>query len=121
VLIADNSASSRELLRSILEARGYTVGEAGDGVQVLAMIDFFAPHLVILDLQMPLIDGFATIAALRRKPELQGVPIIALSAAITLTVPEDIREAGFSAYLVKPIRPSDLRRCVATMLQGPRL
>jgi CheY-like chemotaxis protein len=116
-LIADDAASSRDLLRSILEASDYLVAEAKDGEQVLAVIEAFAPHLVILDLHMPRLDGYATAAALRKKPVFQWVPIIALTAAVTLTAPERIREAGFSGYLVKPIRPSDLRQCVAKMLR----
>jgi CheY-like chemotaxis protein len=117
VLIADDTASSRDLLRSILEASHYTVAEAGDGEQVLEMIESFGPHLVILDLQMPRLDGYATAAALRKRPNFQRTPIIALTAAITQTAPDQISKAGFSTYLVKPIKPSSLRECVAKMLK----
>jgi CheY-like chemotaxis protein len=117
VLIADDTASSRELLRSILEAGDYLVAEARDGKEVLEMVPMFGPHLVILDLQMPKLDGYATVLALRRMPALQRTPIIALTAAITQTVPEKISEAGFTAYLVKPIGPAKLRQCVAKLLQ----
>lgn len=116
VLIADDTASSRELLRSILEAVGYVVAEAADGEQVLAIVESFGPDLVILDLHMPRLDGYATAAALRKIPAFKQTPIVALTAALTLTAPEQIRDAGFSTYLVKPIRPADLRRCVANML-----
>ncbi len=117
VLIADDAASSRELLRSILEASDYLVAEARDGEQVLEMIRTFKPHVVILDLQMPELDGYATVGALRREPALQRTPIIALTAAITQTVPEKIFEAGFTSYLVKPIGPVKLRQCIAKVLQ----
>ena len=117
VLIADETASSRELLRSILEASDYLVAQAGDGEQVLEMVPAFGPHLIILDLQMPRLDGYATVVALRRIPALRRTPIIALTAAITQTVPEKISEAGFTAYLVKPIGPATLRQCVAKVLQ----
>jgi CheY-like chemotaxis protein len=116
VLIADDTASSRELLRSILEASAYRVAEANDGEHVLEMVLTFAPHLVILDLQMPKLDGYATVVALRRLPALQRTPIIALTAAVTQTVPEKIFEAGFTTYLVKPIGPLKLRQCIAKIL-----
>jgi CheY-like chemotaxis protein len=118
ILIADDTASGRDLLRSILEASNYVVAEARDGKQVLEMVRAFGPHVVILDLHMPKLDGYATAAALRRIPTLERTPIIALTAAITHTAPEQISEAGFSAYLVKPIGPSRLRQCVAKMLQA---
>jgi CheY-like chemotaxis protein len=118
VLIADDTASSRDLLRSILEASDYVVAEARDGEQVLEMIESFGPDLVILDLHMPRLDGYATASALRKIPAFERIPIIALTAAVSMTAPERIRESGFSAYLVKPIRPADLRQRVARMLQA---
>lgn len=117
VLIADDTASSRDLLRSILEANGHVIQEARDGQEVLEVIELFLPHLVILDLQMPRLDGYSTAVALRKIPFCERIPIIALTAALTQTAPDRISDAGFSAYLVKPIRPSVLRQCVATLLQ----
>lgn len=119
VLIADDAASSRDLLRSILEASDYIVAEAKDGEQVLEIVEFFNPHLVILDLQMPRLDGYTTAAALKKMTALQRMPIIALTAAASQTAPDRIAEAGFSAYLIKPIRPGSLRQCVARLLEAP--
>jgi CheY-like chemotaxis protein len=116
-LIADDTASSRDLLRSILEASGYLVEEAQDGQQVLEIVESFRPHLVILDLHMPRLDGYLTAAALRKMPTMLRLPIVALTAAVTQTAPDSISGAGFTAHLVKPIRPSGLRQCVASLLQ----
>jgi CheY-like chemotaxis protein len=118
ILIADDTASSRDLLRSILEANGYVVEEAEDGERVLEVVESFAPDLVILDLQMPRLDGYSTAAALRKTGSCAGLPIVALTAAATQTAPQSLSEAGFSAYLVKPIRPSNLRQCVAGLLRA---
>ena len=118
ILIADETASSRDLLRSILEACNYIVEEAIDGAQVLEIVEIFAPHVIIFDLQIPRLDGYATAAALRRMPALRQTPIIALTADLTQTAPDRISEAGFSGYLVKPIGPSRLRQCVAQALQS---
>jgi CheY-like chemotaxis protein len=117
ILVADDTASSRDLLRSILEVNGYLVEEAQDGQQVLEIVEFFRPDLVILDLHMPRLDGYSTAAALRTMPIFHGLPIVALTAAATLTAPDRISKAGFSAHLVKPIKPSGLRQCVASLLQ----
>jgi CheY-like chemotaxis protein len=92
------------------------VEEAQDGAQVLEIIGAFGPHLVILDLHMPRLDGYSTATALRRMPTFQRMPIVALTAAMTQTAPDRLSEAGFSAYLVKPVRPSSLRQCVANLL-----
>jgi CheY-like chemotaxis protein len=118
VLIADDSASSRDLLRSILEASDYIVAEAKDGEQVLKMIESFRPHLVILDLQMPQVDGYATAAVLKQNPRFGRTPILALTAALSQTAPHRIAEAGFSAYLVKPVRPISLRQSVSRLLDA---
>jgi len=118
VLIADDGVSSRDLLRSILESGGYAVDEARDGEQVLAMAGKSAPNVVILDLQTPRLDGYVIAAALRRMPTLESIPIIALTPAITQTVPEQLSRAGFTAYLVKPISPARLRQCVQKALKG---
>ena len=117
ILIADDGVSSRELLRSILESDGYVVDEARDGEQVLAMAGKFAPNVVILDLQTPRLDGYATAAALKRMPALERTPIIALTPAVTQTAPEQLSRAGFAAYLIKPIGPARLRQCVEKVLR----
>lgn len=116
ILVADDAASGRELLRSILEACDYDIEEAEDGEQVLASIGAFGPDLVILGLSLPKMDGYATAAALRQMPGLARLPILALTAAITQTAPDKLAEAGFSAFLVKPVGPARLRKCVASLL-----
>jgi len=116
ILIADDTLSSRELLRSILESSGYEVVEAEDGEQVLEKAAVFKPHLVILDLQMPKLNGCAAATALRKLPAFERTPIVALTAALSDAVPEQIRKAGFTSYLVKPIGPARLRQCIANLL-----
>jgi CheY-like chemotaxis protein len=117
ILIADDTLSSRELLRFILEDSGHEVAEAEDGEQIILKAAVFLPHLMILDLQMPKLDGWATAAALRRIPLFERTPIVALTAAWSEVLPERISEAGFTACLVKPIAPARLRACVGSLLQ----
>ena len=119
VLIADDTPSNRELLRSILESSGYEVAEVEDGSQVVARAIAFQPDLVILDLQMPKLDGYAVTTALRKTAGFESTPIVALTAALREAAPEEIARAGFNRYLVKPIGPARMRQCVASLLCPP--
>jgi len=116
ILIADDTLSSRDLLRSILESSGYEVVEAEDCEQVIGRATAFMPHLVILDLQMPQLDGCAAAAALRKIPAFEKTPIVALAATSLDAIPEQMAQAGFTGYLVKPIGPARLRQCIASLL-----
>jgi CheY-like chemotaxis protein len=116
ILIADDTMSSRVLLRSILEASGHEVAEAEDGMEVLERASAFQPALVILDLQMPRLDGYAAATALRKMAEFERTPVIALTAVVSQVAPEKMAAAGFSAYLIKPISPARLRQCIADFL-----
>lgn len=116
VLIADDSVSGRELLKSILDGCGYEVIEAEDGEQVLEKASIFEPHLIILDLQMPKLDGYSTVIAMRKLPAFTATPIIALTATAPEALSERIADAGFTQYLLKPIAPGRLRQCVASLL-----
>jgi len=102
-LIADDSASNRELLRTVLEHAGWEVAEASDGLEALAMAIRTTPDLVLLDIQMPGADGYATVAAMRRQPTLAGTPIFAITA---YAMEGDLKkglDAGFTGYLTKPL------------------
>ena len=116
VLIADDALSSRELLRSILERSGYDVVEAESGEQVLELAQQASPDVIVVDLQLAGMDGWATVAALRGRPELSNRPIVALAGAAMDVTPNQLVNAGFSSYLVKPIGPRRLRECIAGLV-----
>jgi CheY-like chemotaxis protein len=116
ILIADDALSSRELLRTILERQGYEVLEAVNGEQAVDEAPDFSPDLVILDLQMPKLDGYSAAIALRKIPAFANIPIVALAAALPEVSPEEMSQAGFTQCLVKPISPTRLRECVTDLL-----
>ena len=118
ILIADETVSSRELLRSILADSGHEVVEATDGVEVLEAVVGFQPSLVILDMELSGVDGYDTARCVRQLPGFESVPIVALIVEPEHVVLEEINAAGFSAYLVKPIGPARLRACVRRLLAG---
>ena len=118
ILIADDRASSRELLRTVLERAGYAVLEAEDGVQALSQVRSGHPDLVLLDLQMPELDGFGVLAELRGEPLYRDLPIVALTASAMRGDREKILEAGFTEYLAKPASPEMLRETVVRLLRA---
>lgn len=106
IVIADDEAVIRLGLRAMLEDQGYrVVGEAADGKRALDLVAKLEPDLVFLDIKMPGIDG---LQAARRLLAGRGVPVIILTAYADRAFVEQAREAGALAYLVKPVRESDL-------------
>jgi len=120
ILVADDKASSRELVRTVLEHSGYEVLEAADGAEALAMAQDKEPDLILLDLQMPALDGFGVIGKLRQDARFQATPIVALTANAMNGDEEKAMTAGFSGYITKPLRLSFLRSEVVRLL-GPTL
>ena len=117
ILIADDSASNRELLRCILARCGFEVVQACDGEEAIQQAFRCCPDLLILDLNMPALDGYEVAERLRKQHEFRSTPILALTADPTFTDSCRLREAGFSMAMEKPIAPTDLRACVASLLQ----
>jgi CheY-like chemotaxis protein len=116
ILIADDRASSRELLRLVLARAGYEVIEAEDGIDALERARAANPDLILLDLQMPRLDGYGTLAELRREERFRTLPILALTASAMRGDREKILAAGFTDYLSKPAGPDQLRETVAKLL-----
>jgi len=121
ILVAEDSAANRELIRAILEARGYEVVEAADGEQALAQIRLSKPDLVLMDIQMPHLDGVGALQRLRREPDRAGIPVIALTAYAMRGDREQFLSAGFDSYLSKPIDARSLWTQVEQMLSTPEL
>jgi two-component system chemotaxis sensor kinase CheA len=101
ILVVDDSITSRSLERSILEAHGYRVRLAVDGVEALELLRVEKADLIVTDIQMPRLDGFGLVEALKADPKLKGIPVIIVSS---LERPEDQERGlllGADAYVVK--------------------
>jgi len=109
ILLADDNAPSRELMREILEGCGYDVAEAANGREALDLIRKSPPDIVLLDLQMPVMDGFAVIHAVRSDERLRLLTVIALTASAMLGDRERAIAAGFDSYIAKPISLENVR------------
>jgi CheY-like chemotaxis protein len=116
VLIAEDNAVNRELLRELLELRGYAVLEACDGKEALHMIEQERPELLLLDIGMPVMDGFAVIRRIRENPLLAPLPVVAVTAYAMRGDREKILNSGFDGYLSKPVDARSLAEELTRLL-----
>ena len=116
VLVADDKESSREFVRTVLEHAGYVVAEAADGREALAKVREDPPDLVVLDLHMPGLDGFAVMEALRQDARYFSLPVVALTASAMQGDRERALAAGFVDYMTKPISVNVLRNRLLDLL-----
>lgn len=116
VLIAEDNAVNRELLRELLEMRGYTVVEACNGEEALHMIEQAPPDILLLDLGMPVLDGTAVVRRIREDPRLAKLPVLAVTAYAMQGDREKIVSSGFDGYLSKPINSSSLMQELERLL-----
>ena len=116
ILIAEDDPASREFIAEILRGRGYQVVEASTGVAALKLFQRHHPDLVVIDIQMPELDGFAVLRQLRHLP--LTAPVIAVTAHAMAGDRERALAAGFDEYLTKPVEAARLRRRIAELLSG---
>lgn len=105
-LIVEDNPVNRELLRELLMARDYAVEEAVDGLQALNLIKENKPDVLLLDLNMPVLDGFATLQKIREDPKLADLTVLAVTANAMRGDEEKALSSGFDGYLSKPINSS---------------
>ena len=117
VLVAEDNLVNRELLRELLEARGYNVSEAPDGQEALRMIEQHQPDILLLDIGMPLLDGFAVMRRIRENPSLATLTVLAVTAYAMQGDRENVLNAGFDGYLSKPINAGDLANELERLLR----
>lgn len=108
ILVAEDNLVNRELLREILAAAHYEVVEADDGEEALAKMEEATPDLVLLDINMPVLDGFGALRRLRENPRFCRLPVLAVTAYAMKEDREKIIAAGFDSYLSKPINATAL-------------
>ena len=116
VLVVDDYDDVRAITRRALESFGYRVVEAESGAEAVRVAQAESPDLILMDLSMPNMDGFATIHRLRRLLGLRDVPVIALSAHTAREVREDALAAGCRDFITKPVLLESLKAAVARHL-----
>jgi CheY-like chemotaxis protein len=116
VLIVENEETNRRLMEQILGFAGFRYLSARDGAEALTLLDHYHVDIVLLDLSMPVLDGFQVTQLIRRRPEGATLPIIAVTAHAMSEDRELALQAGCTDYLAKPFRPHDLVRAVERLL-----
>ena len=120
VLIVDDNEDNRVIFATTLRSRGYAVKLAKNGAEAVRMALEELPTAILMDIHMPVMNGIEATVALKARPALAGVPILAVSA-YDVHEPE-LKSAGFCAFLAKPVAPAFLahavRVCIETAAKG---
>ena len=109
ILLAEDNLSNLMTISDYLEANNFRVGVAHNGVEAIARASEIDPGIILMDIQMPIMDGLEAIRRLRRMPRFNSTPIIALTALAMFGDRERCLDAGASEYLSKPV---DLKNLV---------
>lgn len=119
ILIVDDKRSNRAVLRDILEPIGFITSEAKDGCEVIPTCEHQSPDAVLMDLRMPIMDGYTATKLIKTHRHFSHIPVIAISATVATrdTVTKRCRKHGFSAYINKPYTTIELLETLAKELK----
>ena len=108
VMVVEDNEKNRKLMRVVLKAKGYNVIEAETGEEALNILRNQKPDIILMDIQLPGIDGITLIKQIKATTTLKDIPIIAVTAYAMKGDEEKIMEAGCDAYVSKPINTQEL-------------
>jgi two-component system, cell cycle response regulator DivK len=117
ILIVDDFDDTRLLLRTWLEKKGYRVLEAGNGNEAVAEAESSVPDLIIMDVEMPELDGLAATRKIRSLKKLEGLPIVAVSAYGADQFRADALSAGCNEYVSTPFEPDELENLIHSLIE----
>ncbi len=118
ILVVEDNPDNMYVLDHLLTRKGYAVQQAAGGEEALQQIRVQRPALVLMDMQMPGMDGYAVVREVRKSPDLDRLPIIAVTAHNMPGDREHILAAGCTDYVAKPINPGELLRLIDYYLEG---
>ena len=108
ILVVEDQEDNRQILRDLLGSVGYELTEAWDGEAAVAAAKQHRPDLILMDIQMPLMDGYEATRRIKADPELKSIPIIVVTSYALSGDESKAREAGCDAYITKPYSPRQL-------------
>ena len=120
ILIVEDNEKNMKLVRDVLQVKGYETMEAGNAEDGLAMAAARKPDLVLMDIQLPGMNGIGAIGELRSNEATADIPVIAVTASVMQQDRKLITEAGFDAYLGKPLDLKEFLDTVKRVLESPR-
>ena len=118
VLIVEDNEKNMKLARDILQAKGYQTVEAETGEEGVKLAKERKPDLVLMDIQLPGINGIEAFKQIRADTKTKSIPVIALTASVTPTDRSQITAAGFDAFISKPISLKEFVETVKRLIEG---
>jgi CheY-like chemotaxis protein len=118
ILVIEDNEQNLYLVTFILEAHGYEVIQARNGYDGIAIAEQVSPALILLDIQLPKMDGYAVARELKSKPNLGAIPIVAVTSYAMVGDREQILAAGCTGYIEKPINPETFMAQIEEHLPG---
>ena len=121
ILIVEDNDKNLKLVRDVLQVKGYATIEAGTAEDGIVLARERRPDLILMDIQLPGMNGIAAIGVLRADPTTAAIPVVAVTASVMPQDRNKITEAGFNAYVGKPINLKEFLDTVRTLLErGPQ-
>jgi two-component system cell cycle response regulator DivK len=118
VLVVDDYPDARQMYREYLDVCGFDVVEAANGVEAVQQALNAAPDIILMDLAMPVMDGWEATRRLKSDHRTAGIPVVALTGHAFAANAERAKDAGCDAFLAKPCLPADLVREIRHILDG---
>jgi two-component system cell cycle response regulator DivK len=116
IFVVEDQENLRGVLRTFLTGSGYEVVEAADGETGVARAKSDRPDLILMDIQIPVLDGYEATRRIKADPDLQATPVIAVNSFAMKGDEEKARAAGCDHYVTKPFRPMQLLRVIRSTL-----
>ena len=116
ILVVEDTEDNRQILRDLLGMAGYDMVEAHDGAEGVAKAAEHKPDLILMDIQMPVMDGYEATRRIKANPELKAIPIIAVTSYALSGDEQKTRDAGCDAYIAKPYSPRQMQAKVREIL-----
>jgi two-component system cell cycle response regulator DivK len=108
ILMVEDTEDNRQIVRDLMDSVGYDLIEAADGAAGVAMAAEHKPDLILMDIQLPVMDGYEAARRIKAKPELSHIPIIAVTSYALSGDEDKTRAAGCDGYVAKPFSPRQL-------------
>jgi two-component system, cell cycle response regulator DivK len=119
ILVVEDQEDNRQILRDLLGSAGFRMIEAHDGEQALIVARSERPNLILMDIQLPVLDGYEATRSIKRDPELKHIPVIAVTSYALSGDEQRAREAGCDGYVAKPYSTRHLLTKIGQFLEPP--